>query len=486
MLCRTVGIVSLNTQIKDTLIELFSDWAGEDARDIAALPPSGSYREYYRIRSDRLSALGVFNPDRKENVAFLDFSRHFLQKGLPVPAIYADAPERNMYLIQDLGDSTLFSYLTQQRLNGDFPDELTATYKRVLSELPKFQVLAGQDLNYDVCYPRRKFDKQSMLWDLNYFKYYFLKLARIPFDEQDLEDDFQTLTEYLLRTDCDYFMYRDFQSRNIMLYQDRPYFIDYQGGRRGALQYDVASLLFDAKADIPHPLRQELLTHYVQALSALIALNEQEFFDYYYGYVCIRIMQAMGAYGFRGFYEKKLHFLQSVPYALNNLRWLLNTIELPIRVPALLDVFYRLVDSEEWRNFDDMSPRLTVRINSFSYRRGIPVDESGHGGGFVFDCRSLPNPGHNERYRQLDGSAPEEIEFFEHHTDVEDFLQNIYALIQRSVENFQQRNFQTMMVSFGGTGGQHRSVYCAERLAGHLRSRYRLTLTIRHLELEMK
>ncbi|MCP4398007.1 MAG: phosphotransferase, partial [bacterium] len=448
--------------------------------------PSGSYREYYRIRGKRISALGVFNPDRKENVAFLNFSRHFHHKGLAVPAIYADAPERNMYLLQDLGDSTLFSCLTEKRLNGDFPDELITAYKRVLSELPKFQILAGKDLNYEVCYPRRKFDKQSMFWDLNYFKYYFLKLAKIPFDEQDLEDDFQSLTDYLLQTECEYFLYRDFQSRNIMLYQEKPYFIDYQGGRRGALQYDVASLLYDAKADIPQPLRKELLEHYVQAASALIPVDRKEFFDYYYGYVFIRIMQALGAFGFRGFYEKKLHFLQSVPYALDNLKWLLDNVELPVKLPALLDVFHKLVDSEALRDLDDSSPQLTLRINSFSYRRGIPVDESGHGGGFVFDCRSLHNPGRYEQYRQLNGTDPAVIDFFQKETEVEDFLQSVYALVDRSVENFQQRNFRSMMVSFGCTGGQHRSVYCAERLAEHLKSKYSLKPIVRHLEQEMK
>ena len=475
----------MKKHIEHSLTELFSHWAREDALDISALPPSGSYREYYRISGERTSALGVFNPDRKENIAFLDFSRHFHHKGLNVPAIYADDPERNMYLLQDLGDTTLFSDLTEKRLNGDFPEELIATYKSVLSELPKFQVLAGKDLNYEVCYPRRKFDKQSMLWDLNYFKYYFLKLAKIPFDEQDLEDDFQSLTGYLLQTECEYFLYRDFQSRNIMLHQGEPYFIDYQGGRRGALQYDVASLLYDAKADIPHPLRQELLEHYVQAVNALVPVEKNEFFDYYYGYVFIRIMQAMGAFGFRGFYEKKLHFLQSVPYALDNLKWLLDNVELPVKLPALLDVFHKLVNSEELRNLDDSSPQLTVRINSFSYRRGIPVDESGHGGGFVFDCRSIPNPGRYKQYQQLDGRSPAAIDFFQQETDVGDFLQSVYALVDRSVENFQMRNFRTMMVSFGGTGGRHRSVYCAERLAEHLRSKYTLKLNTRHLELEM-
>ncbi len=472
--------------VEQHLIEAFERWSDQKARSIVSLPPSGSYREYYRIAGEYTTAIGTFNPDKKENIAFLNFSKHFSHLGLPVPAIYVEDLDRHLYLLQDLGDTTLFSYLTKLREHGGFPNELLELYKRVLEELPRFQITAGKDLNYDVCYPRGRFDKQSMLWDLNYFKYYFLKLAKVPFDEQYLEDDFQTLIDFLLQTGCDFFLYRDFQSRNIMLYQDRPYFIDYQGGRRGALQYDVASLLYDAKADIPQQIRQELLDHYIRAAGRLIPIHEHEFREYYDGYVLIRMMQAMGAFGFRGFYEKKEHFLQSVPYAIKNLEWLLEAVELPVNIPEIIHVLNLLVDSEALKRLGNPHNRLTVRIHSFSYRRGIPVDESGNGGGFVFDCRALHNPGRYEQYTHLTGKDEPVIEFFQQEADIQQFLHCIYQLVDRSVENYQQRSIANLMVNFGCTGGQYRSVYCAERLAEHLAEHYDVNIIVRHLEQEMK
>ena len=472
--------------IEQNLISLFEHWSQEKTRDITPLPPSGSYREYYRIHGEKISAIGAFNPDRKENIAFIDFSKHFHHKGLPVPAIYAEELERDLYLVQDLGDTTLFSYLTEVRKNGRFPTELVAVYKHVLDELPRFQVCASEELNYEVCYPRARFDKQSMLWDLNYFKYYFLKLAKVHFDEQELEDDFQTFTDYLLQTDCHYFLYRDFQSRNVMLFHEHPYFIDYQGGRRGALQYDVASLLYDAKADIPQQIRTELLHHYIQAVSKYLQINEKEFVEYYYGYVLIRIMQAMGSYGFRGFYEKKEHFLQSIPYAIKNLEWILETLNLPVKIPALINALNQVVDSDALKNLGNSKKILTVRVNSFSYKRGIPIDESGNGGGYVFDCRALPNPGRYDQYKHLTGKDNAVIEFFQRGTELEDFLATLYHLVDRSVENYQQRNFTNLMVSFGCTGGQHRSVYCAEQLKTHLESKFDVKIIVHHIEQEMK
>lgn len=476
----------MKKHIEQNLVDLFEHWSREHANDITPLPPSGSYREYYRITGENLKAMGVFNPDKKENIAFIDFSKHFHHKGLAVPVIYAEELEHDMYLVQDLGDTTLFSYLSRRRQSNSFPDEVTEVYKYVLEELPRFQIIAAEDLNYDVCYPRARFDKQSMLWDLNYFKYYFLKLAKIPFDEQNLEDDFQTFTDYLLQTDCHYFLYRDFQSRNIMLYSDNPYFIDYQGGRRGALQYDVASLLYDAKADIPPPIREELLNHYIHAVSRYIVVDQKEFIEYYYGYVLIRMMQAMGAFGFRGFYEKKIHFLQSVPYALTNLKWILESVRLPVNIPELTNALHQVVESETLRNVYNPKKILSVRINSFSYKRGIPVDETGNGGGYVFDCRAIHNPGQYDQYKHFTGKDKPVIEFLEQDREVKSFLKNVYELVDRSVEYYQQRGFPNLMVNFGCTGGQHRSVYCAERLAEHLAERYDVKIILRHIEQEMK
>jgi aminoglycoside/choline kinase family phosphotransferase len=464
---------------------LFERWSGEPVTGLAPLPPSGSDRRYYRISGQKTTVLGAHNPDDKENRAFMAFSRHFHQQGLPVPQIYAEALDAQVYLLEDLGDTTLFGYLSSARTGQAFPDDVLALYQRVLAELPRFQILAAQHLDYRVCYPRARFDKQSMLWDLNYFKYYFLKLAKIPFDEQLLEDDFQRFTDYLLDTRCDYFLYRDFQSRNIMLYGGEPYFIDYQGGRRGALQYDVASLLYDAKADIPQTVRTDLLQYYLTGLQRVIRLEAREFTDYYYGYVLIRLMQALGAYGFRGFYEQKAHFLQSVPYALANLAWLLDHVRLPVTIPTLLAVLRVLTESTALKRLGHHPP-LRVRINSFSYKRGIPVDDSGHGGGYVFDCRALPNPGRYPEYQTLTGKDAAVIEFFKQEPEVGRFLDTVFQLADQSVTAYQARQFSNLMVSFGCTGGQHRSVYCAEQLARHLRETFDVAIILRHVEQEMK
>ena len=310
---------------------------------INKMPASGSPREYYRIEGADSMAIGAINTDREENLAFIEFSRHFHALGLAVPQIYLEDLDNHAYLQEDLGDMALFDYLFQLREKGNFPGELVRIYKKVLTELQKFQITGSRGLNYSLCYPRSSFDRQSMQWDLSYFKYYFLKLASVPFNEQKLEDDYNTLIDYLLAQDTGYFLYRDFQSRNIMLRDGEPCFIDYQGGRRGALQYDVASLLFDSKADIPPEIREELLEHYIGELRNYPEVNQETFRESYYAYVLIRIMQAMGAYGFRGFYEKKTHFLQSIPYALNHIKWILEHVTLPVQIPTLLKVFENLL-----------------------------------------------------------------------------------------------------------------------------------------------
>jgi len=188
------------------------------------------------------------------------------------------------------------------------------------------------------------------MWDLNYFKYYFLKLVRIPFDEQALEDDFRKFTDYLLQERSDYFLFRDFQSANIMIKADEPYFIDYQGGRRGALQYDSASLLYDAKAKVPKEDRQELISYYMDELEKKIPVDRGQFMGYYQGYVLIRLMQAMGAFGFRGVVEKKPGFMESIPPALVMFQDMLDGWNLPLEVPELKACFQRMIDSAYLRH----------------------------------------------------------------------------------------------------------------------------------------
>ena len=453
-----------------------------------------SGRKIIRLHGDKNTAIGVLYNIREENVAFLEFSRHFRRHNLPVPEIYGEDLEQGAYLEQDLGDTTLFEYLSKNRSGDRIAEPAVEYYRQALSILPHFQIEGGRDLNYKVCYPRGSFDRQSIAWDLNYFKYYFLRLAGIPFSEQALEDDFSRLIKFLLMAPHDYFMYRDFQSRNIMVHEGDLYFLDYQGGRKGALQYDVASLLFDAKADLPPELRQQLLDHYLNELARLIPLERPMFMQHYYAYVYVRVMQALGAYGFRGFYERKPLFLQSVPYALKNVRWLLHNATLPVSLPTLTEAFMAMLGSEKLQQLDLVSPegghakqheKLTVRIFSFSFHRdGAPKDETGNGGGFVFDARSLPNPGREERFKNLTGKDAAVADYLNQQASVHDFLRHAISLADESIRSYQGRGFKHLMISFGCTGGQHRSVYLAEQLAKHLRSRNGVEVVIRHGELE--
>lgn len=468
----------------DALDRLFRDRFGGKVESFTLLKGDGSGRKYWRLAGGGQSAIGVYGPDSLENRAFLEFSRHFRRAGLPVPEIHAENPALGLYLQEDLGDQTLFGFLAETRTPGEFPSAAIALYEQVVQVLPRFQIEAGRSLNYDVCYPRASFDQRSILWDLNYFKYYFLRLAGVPFNEQELEDDFQRFAAFLLEAGQEYFLYRDFQSRNIMLRGGEPWFIDYQGGRRGPLQYDIASLLFDAKADIPVPVRGRLLATYLDAAAAIAPISRERFLHYYPGYVFVRIMQALGAYGLRGFYERKTHFLQSIPYAIENLDYLLATIELPVRLPALLGVFRTLVTTPRLRGFGQPETQLTVRVQSFSYKSGLPADDSGHGGGFVFDCRALPNPGRHEQYAALTGKDRPVIEFLADDAAVSEFLRHVVALVDQIVANYRSRNFTDIQVAFGCTGGRHRSVYCAEQLADHLKLHHAVRVKLTHLALE--
>ncbi len=455
-----------------------------------ALGASG--RIIVRLAGGGRSAIGILYPVREENVAFLAFSRHFRRLGLPVPEIYAEALDEGAYLEEDLGDTTLFEFLVCNRQGETVAPEAVEAYRKVVAMLPRFQVEAGRGLNYKVCTPRPSFDKQSIAWDLNYFKYYFLRLAGIPFNEQALEVDFSRLTKFLLSADHETFLYRDFQSRNVMLREGEPYFLDYQGGRKGALQYDIASLLYDAKADLPPALRQQLLEHYLDSLSGYIRLDRGAFMEHYYAYVYVRVLQALGAYGFRGFYERKTHFLQSVPYALKNLRWLEENVKLPVALPVLMEALGAIARSEKLEALGTVAPEpaaaqaplLTVRIFSFSFHREQPVDPSGNGGGYVFDTRSLPNPGREARFREMTGKDAAVAEFLNREESVRRYLAGVEALVDASVEAYQQRGFQSLMVAFGCTGGQHRSVYLAEQLARHLSTKNGVEIAVRHIELE--
>ncbi len=461
---------------------MFESHFKEEITFFEQLPASGSYREYVRIKSVSHQVIGAYNQDIKENQAFLEFSTHFRNKNIPVPHIYAVNSNMDCYLQEDLGNTTLFDFISITRENEGFSIKIVDEYKKVLRELPRIQLIAGKDIDYSVCYPREAFDKQSMMWDLNYFKYYFLKLAKIPFDEQALEDDFQAFSDYLLAVDNNAFLYRDFQSRNVMLKDGKVYFIDYQGGRKGALQYDLASLLYDAKANIPEAEREELLEFYLDELSKYKQVDREKFRALFGGYVLIRIMQAMGAYGFRGFYEKKEHFLKSIPFALKNLETLLARNTIQVKLPELFKVLKAVTESTFLKTISPSNDRLTVRVSSFSYKKGIPHDPSGNGGGFVFDCRAIHNPGRYLEYKHLTGKDPQVQEFLEEKSTIASFMASVISLVSQSVEVYSSRGFSHLCVSFGCTGGQHRSVYAAEKLADYLRNNYPVTVVLQHIE----
>lgn len=478
-------LLAPDNAILEQLSDLFKKWCGCNVDKAEKLPQSGSHRKYYRLYGGNRTVIGTYNNDVRENKAFLIFSAQFKKNGLPVPEIYAENIRKNIYLQEDLGDTTLYDFLTKERTGSVLvPVSVKKMYEKVMRILPRFQVQAAEELDFSVAYPRAAFDKQSMFWDLNYFKYHFLKFTDIPFFEQDLENDFHTLTNYLLQTDCRYFLYRDFQSRNIMIHKNQPYFIDYQGGRKGALQYDVASLLYDAKAAISEKIREELISIYLEALEEYIpGIDETQFKPYFQGYALIRIMQAMGAYGYRGLFEKKQHFIQSIPPALDNLLLLLDDWQIPAEIPHLKTVLEQIAHSESLRS--KAKQVLTVTIYSFSYKKGLPTDTSGNGGGFIFDCRHVHNPGRYAEYQQFTGKDQKVIQFLEKEAEMQDFLQNVTAIISASVSKYLERSFTHLMVSFGCTGGQHRSVYAAERLKTFLETQFagQLKIRITHREI---
>ncbi len=462
--------------------QLFSAYAKESIEHIELLPASGSYRKYYRINGQSKCCLGVENADQKENVAFIEYTRQFEALGLNVPKIYAENLDENRYLIEDLGDETLYNYLCKHRIDKGFDEHLIEIYKTVIKHLLEFQIRGGKHFDYTHAYPRKAFDRQSMLWDLNYFKYYFLKLAKVSFDEQALENDFETFSNFLLTADSDYFLYRDFQSRNIMLHDEKIYFIDYQGGRKGALHYDLASLLYDAKAALPQDVREQLLNYYISELRNYQDVDEHIFKKQFYGFVFIRIMQAMGSYGFRGFYEKKEHFLKSIPLAVENIEYLLKHFGFPTETPTLLNVLTQITNNQSLRHQTAQPSNLVLNINSFSFKKGYPEELFGNGGGFVLDCRGLPNPGRYDEYKTLTGKDEPVKKYLEKYEEVADFVDHSYHLIAPSIQNYISRNFEHLQVNFGCTGGQHRSVYCAEKFAEKISQNFNIQVVLRHRE----
>jgi len=468
----------------DILQSLFENWAKEQGIEILPLPQAGSYRQYYRLTGQQKHAIGVYSPDKDETRAFVEFTHHFRQLGLNVPTIYSSDLPNNCYLITDFGDLSLLDHLERNIVNGLPSVETFSYYKLAIAELPRFQVDAAKNLNFSVCYPSGVFDGRSMRWDLNYFKYYFLRLLKIQFNEAALEDDFDRLIVYLLQSGNQYFMYRDFQARNIMIHEGKPCFIDYQGGRRGPLQYDLASLLFQVKASLPYAFREEMLHWYLENLRKYISIDEKKFIDDYYGFVLIRLLQVMGAYGFRGYFERRAHFLKSIPFAIENLRWLLTNVKFRVELPELMKALDEIAKTEIEVPLSAEAGMLNVSVNSFSFKNGPPADYSGNGGGFIFDCRSLPNPGRYDHYKKFTGLDETVIQYLEREVAVSKFLLHVYKITDQSVLEYQRRGFSNLQINFGCTGGQHRSVFCASRLASHLEENYSVKVSVFHQELK--
>lgn len=463
-----------------TLSELYTSHTGRAPESIEELPSSGSNRRYFRLTGPEGSLIGVIGTNLQENEAFLDFDNQFAAKGLPVPQVVAVAPDRMTYLQTDLGDTLLFGAIEKGRLTHVFSPAERELLVKTIRRLPDFQFAGSDGFDFSRCFPAKEFDRRSVMWDLNYFKYCFLKATGLEFEENLLEDDFSRLADVLLESDSDTFMYRDFQSRNVMIKDGEPWFIDFQGGRRGPCYYDVASFLWQAKANFSPSLRLELIDEYIDSARKYRDIDKVTFMHTLRQFVLFRTLQVLGAYGFRGYFEKKPHFMQSVPFAINNLRTLLAEGEFE-DYTYLTEMLRRLVNLKQFTS--ELEKRqLTVRVLSFAYKKGIPNDPSGNGGGFVFDCRAVNNPGKFDRYKPFTGLDRQVIEFLENDGEVFGFLDHCYALVDAATKRYIERGFTNLMVSFGCTGGQHRSVYCAQHMAEHLNKTFNVKVELVHRE----
>ena len=464
--------------ITENLQKLYQQHTGVAAEEIIEMPASGSNRRYFRLLGVQ-SLIGVYGTSVEENEAFLYMAEHFKKKNLPVPQVLCVSEDKYFYLQEDLGDTLLFNAIEKGRVTNSFSEEEKELLRKTIRLLPAIQFAGAEGFDFNQCYPQAEFNQRSVLWDLNYFKYCFLKATGLEFQEDKLEDDFQKMSNVLLRSSSDTFMYRDFQSRNVMIKDGEPWFIDFQGGRKGPFFYDIASFLWQAKARYPESLRDELLDEYIKAISKYVNIDRIYFFSQLRHFVLFRTLQVLGAYGFRGYFEKKPHFIQSVPFAIENLRQLLHE-DYP-EYPYLCAVLRELTEMKQFK--DDLQKRqLTVKVMSFAYKKGIPNDPTGNGGGYVFDCRAVNNPGKYERYKPFTGLDEPIIKFLEDDGEIFPFLENAYALVDASVKRYMERGFSNLMVSFGCTGGQHRSVYSAQHMAEHLNKKFGVKVELIHRE----
>ncbi len=471
------------------ILTSLQSWQPNVTMSLETLRQAGSNRQYFRVLLKDKSYILTNNPGNiPENNAFIAFTKHFHAKGIHVPSIEYVEPDQSFYVQSDLGDISLFDIMQKE----GFSERVKLLFKKTCDALARLQVKGGEGLDYANCIATRSFDKQAIYSDLLYFLYYFVRALDLPYDKNLLLNDFELLSSYLTQEEHHFFMHRDCQSRNVMIKDGEAYFIDYQGGMQGALQYDIASLLWQARAQMPCDWREELVGYYFDQVNSLMhgKLNKSEFMNNYDGFVLIRMLQTLGAYGFRGLFERKQHFIASIPYALKNLKWFLENKGLPLRLPALKKVLNAIVADDVLLKFETITAtaesKLKIKVNSFSYRKGIPTDEFGNGGGFVFDCRGILNPGRIEEYKTLTGRDKPVQEFLIHKTDMPSFLQHVYGLVGISVEDYLKRGFEGLTISFGCTGGQHRSVFAADSLTAFLKEKYKVNVEVCHVEQEAK
>jgi aminoglycoside/choline kinase family phosphotransferase len=475
-------------QIIEDIKTLFASTNKEQLLQVEKIPQSGSDRIYFRINTKTKNYIATYGYNIKENETFIYFSRHFKKAGCPVPEIYSVNNEHTIYIQEDFGDVSLLNKLEEH----GYSDYVYGLFKQSLKELAMLQINGGKGIDYDYCLTAKEFGKQAILSDLLYFKYYFLDTLKYAYDKQALLNDFEALSTYLTHTENKHFMFRDFQSRNVMVKDDNVYFIDYQGGMRGALQYDVASLLWQARAELPEDWKNSLLEYYIDEANKLLETQADKniFIAQYNGYVLIRLLQVMGAYGFRGLFERKAQFLTSIPLALRNLKALAENQRMGIAVPTFEKCLLFCVSDEVVNRFEPLRANadtpLIVEINSFSYRKGIPADETDNGGGFVFDCRGILNPGRFEEYKKLTGRDKPVKDFLEQRTKMPDYLNSVFDIVDISVADYIKRGFNHLLINFGCTGGQHRSVYAADALARHLKNKFHVKVQLHHRMQEEK
>lgn len=463
---------------------LFKTFSSEKLTGIDKIPQSGSDRVYYRIRTEVQSYIATYSEHVKENHTFIYFTKHFLSVHCPTPEVYAINETGTIYIQQDFGDASLLQVLE----NSGHVDSVFDLFKKSLKALANMQIRGDRQLDYDQCITSKSFGKQAILSDLLYFKYYFLDTLKIPYDKENLLENFEALSTYLSHVDYSFFMFRDFQSRNIMVKNDDIHFIDFQGGMKGALQYDVASLLWQAKAELSGEWKNQLLEYYMSCVEEILKkpIDRTRFVSQYNGYVLIRLLQVMGAYGFRGLFERKAHFLISIPIGLKNIKWFLANHQVGINMPEFERLLQLMTSDEVIDRFEakKATPEtpLLIKVNSFSYiKNGYPSDESKNGGGFVFDCRGILNPGRIDQYKTQTGKDKPVMDYLEQQTKMPEFLNSIYSIVDISVADYMERGFESLMINFGCTGGQHRSVYAAEAVARHIRNKFGVKTQVMHM-----